>query len=206
MYINNPMEIENKSMDIIEEGLNKTDFTAEEKLVVKRTIHTTGDPDYQNIVTFKNDFVEVAKKALKGGTKIYTDTNMTKAGVNKKAMEKLGLEVVSYIADEDVAEKAKKEGTTRSQAAIEKAIREGVTCFSIGNAPTALYKLLEEYDAGRAKIDFVIGVPVGFVGAAESKEDLRGYDIPQVTTVGNKGGSNVAASIINALMYMLVER
>ncbi len=206
MYINNPMEIENKSMDIIEEGLNKTNFTEEEKIVVKRTIHTTGDLDYQNIVDFKEDFVNVAKNSLKNKVKIYTDTNMTKAGVNKKALEKLGLEIVCYIADEDVAKKAKEEGTTRSQAAIEKAIKEGVTCFSIGNAPTALYKLLEEYDAGRAKVDFVIGVPVGFVGAAESKEDLRGYKIPQVTTIGNKGGSNVAASIINALMYMLVER
>lgn len=206
MYINNPMEIENKSMEIIEEALNKTNFTEEEKLIVKRTIHTTGDVNYQEIVTFKDNFVNVAKKALKDGKKIYTDTKMTFAGVNKKALEKLGVELVCYIGDEDVAIKAKENGTTRSQAAIEKAIEEGVTCFSIGNAPTALYKLLEEYDKKRANIDFVIGVPVGFVGAAESKEELRKYSLPQISTIGKKGGSNVAASIINALMYMLVER
>lgn len=206
MYINNPMEIENKSMDIIDESLKDLDMTDEEITILKRTIHTTGDTSYQEIVTFKNDFVEVAKKALGEGKKIYTDTKMTAAGINKKALEKLGCEIVSYIADEDVARIAKENGTTRSQAAIEKAIKEGVTIFSIGNAPTALFKLLEEYDKNNAKIDFVVGVPVGFVGAAESKEELRKYDIPQVTTVGTKGGSNVAASIFNALMYLIVER
>ncbi len=206
MYINNPMEIENKSMDIIDESLKDLDMTEEEITILKRTIHTTGDTSYQEIVTFKNDFVEVAKKALGEGKKIYTDTKMTAAGINKKALEKLGCEIVSYIADEDVARIAKENGTTRSQAAIEKAIKEGVTIFSIGNAPTALFKLLEEYDKNNAKIDFVVGVPVGFVGAAESKEELRKYDIPQVTTVGTKGGSNVAASIFNAIMYLIVER
>lgn len=206
MYINNPMEIENKSMDIIDESLKDLDMTEEEITILKRTIHTTGDTSYQEIVTFKNDFVEVAKKALGEGKKIYTDTKMTAAGINKKALEKLGCEIVSYIADEDVARIAKENGTTRSQAAIEKAIKEGITIFSIGNAPTALFKLLEEYDKNNAKIDFVVGVPVGFVGAAESKEELRKYDIPQVTTVGTKGGSNVAASIFNALMYLIVER
>lgn len=206
MYINNPMEIENKSMDIIDESLKDLDMTDEEITILKRTIHTTGDTSYQEIVTFKNDFVEVAKKTLGEGKKIYTDTKMTAAGINKKALEKLGCEIVSYIADEDVARIAKENGTTRSQAAIEKAIKEGVTIFSIGNAPTALFKLLEEYDKNNAKIDFVVGVPVGFVGAAESKEELRKYDIPQVTTVGTKGGSNVAASIFNALMYLIVER
>ena len=206
MYLNNPMEIEVKSMKIIDEALEATNFTEEEKVVVKRTIHTTGDVTYQEIVHFQNDFINVAKKALGEGKKIYTDTRMTFAGINKKALEKLGIELVCYIDDPEVAETAKKNETTRSQAAIEKAISEGVTCFSVGNAPTALYKLLEEYEAGKAKVDFIVGVPVGFVGAAESKEELRKYDIAQVTTIGNKGGSNVAASIINALMYMLVER
>lgn len=206
MYINNPMEIEVKSMKIIDESLEATNFSEEEKIVVKRTIHTTGDVGYQEIVNFQGDFVNSAKNAMQAGKKIYTDTRMTFSGVNKKALAKLGIELVCYIDDPEIAEIAKKNQTTRSQAAIERAINEGVTCFSIGNAPTALYKLLEEYDAGRAKVDFVVGVPVGFVGAAESKEELRKYDLPQVTTIGNKGGSNVAASIINALMYMLVER
>lgn len=206
MYINNPMEIEEKSMDIIQESLKETSFSDEELVVAKRIIHTTGDVEYSGIIKFADNFIYNALEALKSGKKIYTDTQMTNAGINKKALEKLGVEVVTYIGDLDVFESAKINNTTRSQAAIEKAINEGITCFSIGNAPTALFKLLEKVDEGVLNPDFVIGVPVGFVGAAESKEELRKYNIPQVTTVGNKGGSNVAASVVNALMYMLVER
>lgn len=206
MYINNPMEIEVKSMEIIENALGEHSFNEMEKEIVKRTIHTTGDVGYGEIVDISNGFVVSALKAMKEGKKIYTDTRMTFAGVNKRALAKLGIELVCYIDDEEVAILAKEKGTTRSQAAIMKAISEGVTCFSIGNAPTALFKLLEEFDDRNIPIDFVIGVPVGFVGAAESKEELRKYGLPQITTIGNKGGSNVAASIINALLYMLVER
>ena len=206
MYINNPMEIEEKSMEIIQNSFKNVDFTDQELTVAKRIIHTTGDVSYSEIIKFQNDFIKNSLEALKSGGKIYTDTNMTKAGINKKSLEKLGLEVVCYVSDEDVFELAKKNNTTRSQAAIEKAINEGIKIFSVGNAPTALFKLLEEVDKDKVDPDFIIGVPVGFVGAAESKEELRKYSIPQITTVGNKGGSNVAASIINALMYMLVER
>lgn len=206
MYINNPMEIEEKSMEIIQNSFKNVDFTDQELTVAKRIIHTTGDVSYSEIIKFQNDFIKNSLEALKSGGKIYTDTNMTKAGINKKSLEKLGLEVVCYVSDEDVFELAKKNNTTRSQAAIEKAINEGIKIFSVGNAPTALFKLLEEVDKDKVDPDFIIGVPVGFVGAAESKEELRKYSIPQITTVGNKGGSNVAASIINALMYMLVKR
>lgn len=206
MYINNPMEIEEKSMEIIQNSFKNVDFTDQELTVAKRIIHTTGDVSYSEIIKFQNDFIKNSLEALKSGGKIYTDTNMTKAGINKKSLEKLGLEVVCYVSDEDVFKLAKKNNTTRSQAAIEKAINEGIKIFSVGNAPTALFKLLEEVDKDKVDPDFIIGVPVGFVGAAESKEELRKYSIPQITTVGNKGGSNVAASIINALMYMLVKR
>lgn len=206
MYINNPMEIEEKSMEIIQNSFKNVDFTDQELTVAKRIIHTTGDVSYSEIIKFQNDFIKNSLEALKSGGKIYTDTNMTKAGINKKSLEKLGLEVVCYVSDEDVFKLAKKNNTTRSQAAIEKAINEGIKIFSVGNAPTALFKLLEEVDKDKVNPDFIIGVPVGFVGAAESKEELRKYSIPQITTVGNKGGSNVAASIINALMYMLVKR
>lgn len=200
------MEIEEKSMEIIQNSFKNVDFTDQELTVAKRIIHTTGDVSYSEIIKFQNDFIKNSLEALKSGGKIYTDTNMTKAGINKKSLEKLGLEVVCYVSDEDVFKLAKKNNTTRSQAAIEKAINEGIKIFSVGNAPTALFKLLEEVDKDKVDPDFIIGVPVGFVGAAESKEELRKYSIPQITTVGNKGGSNVAASIINALMYMLVKR
>lgn len=108
MYINSPKEIESKSMDIIEEEMDKTSFTDEEKIVVKRIIHTTGDPSYKEIIKFKEDFVGEFKKAILSGEKIYTDTNMTKAGVNKKALNKNNIEIVSYVSDPDIFEKLRK--------------------------------------------------------------------------------------------------
>lgn len=207
MYINDPKQIEKNSMQIIDQALENLDLNEEELQVARRIIHTTGDVEYQKIIEMSDDFVDRAKESLKEGKKIYVDTRMTYAGVNKKALSDLGVELVCYIDDPKIAEKAKKDQTTRSYAAIKQAIDEGVTCFSIGNAPTALYCLMEEVQAGRLDPDFVIGTPVGFVGAKESKDDLRKFkDIPQITIVGNKGGSNVAAAIINALMYLLVER
>lgn len=207
MYINDPKQIETNSMEIIDQALEQSKWNEEEVQVAKRIIHTTGDVAYQDIIEMSEDFVTRAKAALQGGKKIYVDTRMTYAGINKPALEKLGVELVCYIDDPQIRQVAKENDTTRSYAAIKKAIDEGVTCFSIGNAPTALYALLEEVDKKKLDPDFVVGVPVGFVGAAESKEELRKYQqIPQITTVGNKGGSNVAASIINALAYLLVER
>lgn len=206
MYEKKPMSIENKSMDIIDEVLKDVTFKEKELPVVRRMIHTTGDFEYRKIIVFKGNFVDVATEALKQGMKLYTDTKMGYQGINKPALEKSKSTVEFFIDDEDVARKAKELGTTRSACAIEKAVEQGVEGFVIGNAPTALFRLLELVDEGKAHPKFIVGVPVGFVGAAESKELLRTYDIPQVTTVGTKGGSNVAASVINALLYMVVPR
>ncbi len=206
MYIKNPMEIENKSMDIIDEVMGDVDFNEEEMKIAKRMIHTTGDFEYRKIIIFKNDFIESAKAEIAKGVKIYTDTEMASSGINKAALKKSGCELVRYINDERVFEMAKEKETTRSACAIDLAVEEGVECFVIGNAPTALYRILEHVKAGRLNPKFIVGVPVGFVGAAESKEYLREFDIPSITTEGYKGGSNVAASIINALMYMVVGR
>lgn len=206
MYIKEPMKIENKSMDIIEESLKDVNFSADQLPLVKRMIHTTGDVDYRHIISFTDDFIEKAKEALKNGGTIYTDTNMVKAGINKKALEKLNLEVLTLVSDDEVVKKAKETGLTRSIIGLEMAVERGISIFVFGNAPTALFRLIELYDQGKVKPSFVVGVPVGFVGAAESKEALRNTDMSSVTTVGTKGGSNVAASIINALMYELVER
>lgn len=206
MYEKNPMTIETNSMDIIEEVMGDTNFTEEQKIVAKRMIHTTGDVEYRHIIDMSDDFVEVAKQALKEGVKIYTDTNMGYQGINKKAIGKSKCELMSFIADEDVAKEAKERGTTRSVVAIEKAVNEGAEVFVIGNAPTALYHLLDLYKEEKVNPKFVVAVPVGFVGAAESKEEIIKYDIPYIRTVGNKGGSNVAASVINALLYMVFPR
>lgn len=206
MYIKNPMEIENKSMDIIDEVMGDTNFTEEEMIIAKRMIHTTGDFDYRKIIEFKNDFIEEAKDAISKGATIFTDTKMAYMGINKPALAKANCELKCFIDDERVFAMSKELKTTRSACAVDLAVAEGVEIFVIGNAPTALFRILELVKEGKINPKFVVGVPVGFVGAAESKEYLREFEIPSISTVGNKGGSNVAASIINALLYMVVGR
>lgn len=207
MYVKKPMEIENKSMDIIDEVMGDTDFSEEEMIIAKRMIHTTGDFEYRKIINFTGDFINVAKQAIKDGVTIYTDTKMVHAGINKKALEKANCKLKYFIDDERAYSLSKELGTTRSSCAVDLAVDEGLNIFVIGNAPTALFRVLELVDEDKLDPRFVIGVPVGFVGAKESKELLRRYkDIPSISTVGYKGGSNVAASIINALLYMVVGR
>ena len=206
MYIKNPNKIENKSMEIIEEVMDSTSYTEEEKIIVKRMIHTTGDFDYKNIIEFKDDFIISAKEGIKEGRILYTDTKMAFSGINKKALKKASLELQCLVGDDKVWKMSKEKGTTRSAVAIDLAVSLGIDMFVIGNAPTALFRLCELIEEGKVNPKFIIGVPVGFVGAAESKELLRTVDVPSITTVGTKGGSNVAASIVNALLYMVVGR
>lgn len=201
-----PMGIENKSMDIIEEVMKDTSFFKEESIVVKRMIHTTGDFDYRKIVVFQNDFINQALDIISRGGTLFTDTKMAYMGINKRALVKAGCELRCFIDDEKVAEMAKKINTTRSACAVDRAVSEGIDMFIIGNAPTALFRLLELIKEGKANPKFIVGVPVGFVGAADSKEYLRGFEVPSISTIGTKGGSNVAASIVNALLYMAVGR
>ncbi len=200
------MEIEKKSMEIIEEVMGDTNFSEEEKIIVKRMIHTTGDFEYRKIIEFRNDFVNRGKESILEGKTIYTDTKMAFMGINKPALEKANCQLRTYIDDERVYKLSKELGTTRSACGIDLAVEDGIDVFVFGNAPTALFRLLELYKEGRVKPEFVVGLPVGFVGAAESKEYLREFDIPSISTLGFKGGSNVAASIINALLYMVVGR
>lgn len=206
MYIKNPMDIENKSMDIIDEVMVDTHFSQDEKIVAKRMIHTTGDFDYRNIISFNNDFITEAKKSIIAGATIFTDTKMAYMGINKTALSKANCELKCFIDDDRVFKMSKELKTTRSACAVDLAVEEGIDIFVIGNAPTALYRVLELVKEDKLKPKFVVGVPVGFVGAKESKEYLRQFDIPSISTVGTKGGSNVAASIINALLYMVVGR
>lgn len=206
MYIKNPKKIEMNSMDIIDQYLSDVDFSEEELPIVKRMIHTTGDVSYRKIIEFKYDFFDNAVEGLKKGGKIYADTNMIVSGVNKPALKRADLQVVTYVSDSDVREISKEKGITRSMAALDKAVDEGIEMFAFGNAPTALFRLLEHVKTGKVSPKFIIGVPVGFVGAAESKEELSKYKVPFVRTNGSKGGSNVAVSVINALLYSFVER
>ena len=151
--------------------------------------------------------VELEKFFLAGSGTIFTDTTMALSGINKRVLDKLGIRYECYIADPEVAEQAKIKGMTRSMVGIERAATiAGPKLFVIGNAPTAIFKLLELIERGELEAAAVIGAPVGFVGAAESKEALFESDVPAIVARGRKGGSNVAAAIINAMLYQLVER
>lgn len=202
MYIKDPMAIETKSMEIISRGMAAHSFNEQELNVINRTIHTTGDFDYQHIVSIRGNAIQAGIEAIKPGCRIVTDTMMAFSGINKRILEKAGCKIDCYISHEDIFRIAKEKKVTRSMAAMDYAAIEGVDIFVIGNAPTALYRIGELIKECKVAPKLIIGVPVGFVGAAESKEYIRAFDVPTITTVGTKGGSNVAASILNAIIYM----
>lgn len=205
-YVKVPMTIENTSFDIIEQEMDRHNFTDKELQIVKRVIHTTADFQYQELIYISHNAIENGIKALKKGAKIYTDTNMALAGINKRALNNLGCSIDCYVNHEDVWEEAKRRGITRSIVGVEKAVKDGFDFFVFGNAPTALYTLKELTQEGKVSPKFIVGAPVGFVGAKESKEEIEKLDTPMITIRGRKGGSNVAAAIVNALLYMVSER
>lgn len=202
-----PGDIEKRSFEIITEELGDRVIAPENEAVVKRVIHTSADFDYYDTLCFSPDAVQIGIEALKNGADIITDTQMAKAGINKKALEKLGGQALCFMADEDVAEEARKNGTTRATASMEKAAARHAPCiFAIGNAPTALVRLYELIEEGRIHPKLIIGVPVGFVNVVESKELIMKAGVPYIVARGRKGGSNVAAAICNALLYQATDR
>ena len=199
-----PMDIEKRSFEIITEILGDRKFPEEQESIIKRVIHTSADFDYADNLKFSPDAVEKALEALRGGCDIVTDTNMAKAGINKTILASLGGEVHCFMADPDVAAEAKERGVTRAIVSMEKAARlEKPVIFAIGNAPTALIRIHEMIGTRELKPALVVGVPVGFVNVVESKELIMVDDIPYIVAQGRKGGSNVAAAIINALLYKI---
>lgn len=201
--ITDPREIEKRSLEIIESELT-VDIPQENLAVVKRVIHTTADFDYAVNLAFSEGAVEKALEALRSGCDIVTDTQMAKSGINKAAAEKLGCAVYCFMSDPDVAAEAKERGCTRAKVSMEKAARvAGSGIFAIGNAPTALIMLREMIEEGRISPKLVVGVPVGFVNVVESKEEIMRAGVPYIVARGRKGGSTVAAAIINALMYQI---
>ncbi|MBU3103621.1 precorrin-8X methylmutase [Clostridium gasigenes] len=205
-YIKQPMDIEKRSFEIIGEELGEHSFTDEELLVVKRVIHTTADFEYKNLIEISPDAIKTAKEVLKNGAMIYTDTNMALSGVNKRGLNQVNGKIICYVNLEEVHIEAKEREITRSMAAVEKACNDNVDIFVFGNAPTALFRLKELIKEGKANPKLIIAVPVGFVGASESKENMSELNIPYITVNGRKGGSGVAAAIINALVYMVTDR
>ncbi len=202
-----PAEIEKRSFEIITQELGDRQFPEEIAPVVKRVIHTTADFDYADNLMFSPHAVRQALQAIQDGAHIVTDTNMAKSGINKKILAKFGGEVHCFVAEPDVAAEAKQRGVTRSTVSMERAAKLHVPLiFAIGNAPTALIQLEKMIASGQLHPELIVGVPVGFVNVVESKERIMQAGVPYIVARGRKGGSNVAASIINALLYQLVQR
>lgn len=208
-YIKNPMKIEERSFEIIQGIIDDIRpghvFKNEiEEKIIKRAIHTTADFDYLDILKISENAAEIIKNALENKASIYTDTTMALSGINKRKLDKLGCKYGCLIADEKTVKRAKEKEMTRSMAAVEIAAEDkGRKIFVLGNAPTALFKVIEMVESKEMEVDAIIGVPVGFVGAAESKERLAETKIPYILSEGRKGGSNLAAAIINAILYSI---
>ena len=198
-----PAEIEQRSMEIIASEMGATSFTQEQLPIVKRCIHTSADFDYVKNLKFTPNAVEAGLAAIRSGCTIVTDTQMARSGINKRVLGKFGGQAVCFMSDEDVAAEAKARGETRATVSMERAAAlEGPVILAIGNAPTALVRACELMEAGRFSPALVIGVPVGFVNVVESKELLAAMPGEHIVAMGRKGGSNIAATICNALLYM----
>ncbi len=241
-----PMEIEQRSFEIITRELGDKKLQPGTELIVKRCIHTSADFDYADNLCFSPGAVEAGLRAIRVGSDIVTDTQMAKAGINKKILAKYGGEVHCFMSDEDVAATARRNGTTRAVASMDKVAEQykttcavasmdkvaeqyKTTCaanmgkatdtskkagtdtsaksakpliVAIGNAPTALVRLYELITEGKIRPELIIGVPVGFVNVVQSKELIMQTDVPFIVARGRKGGSNIAACICNALLYM----
>ena len=202
-----PREIEKRSFEIITEELGNKKLIPGTELIVKRCIHTSADFDYADNLAFSENVVEQAMQAIRDGACIVTDTQMAKSGINKRALARYGGEVYCFMSDEDVAEIAKKNGSTRATASMDKAAAmDKKLIFAIGNAPTALVRLYELIEDGKLDPALIIGVPVGFVNVVQSKELIMEAGVPYIVARGRKGGSNIAACIVNALLYMIDDR
>ena len=204
-----PSDIEKRSFEIIGTELASKNIVlpADEKPVTMRVIHTTADFEYAETMCYSAGAVAAARSLLLEGADIVTDTNMAKAGVNKKVLSLYGGELHCFMADEDVAEEARERKVTRASVSMERAAALGKkVIFAVGNAPTALISLYEMMEKGIYTPDFVIGVPVGFVNVIAAKDLFLNSNVPHIINKGRKGGSGVAAAICNALLYGLTGR
>ena len=207
-FIKQPMDIENKSMEIIAPHLAGLNLSEAETKVYSRMIHASGDVDYAQVIRLHPKAIEATQEALKRGANIYTDVEMVRTGINKKAFGRYGGKIECRVADPEIADIAKREGITRSMAAMRAFGKElAGSIIAIGNAPTALFEVLRLAEEENILPAVIIGIPVGFVGAADSKKLLAENTlVPYVTVEGTKGGSPIAASVVNAIMYLLDNR
>ncbi|MEW6426907.1 MAG: precorrin-8X methylmutase [Thermodesulfobacteriota bacterium] len=197
-----PADIERESFRIIEEELGEHDFSPETFALVRRVIHATGDFSFADNLHFHPEAIRAGLAAIRGGKNILVDVTMAAAGISTGLLARHGGRVVCRVADPEVAARATALGRTRSEVAMEEAMAEQIGIVAVGNAPTALLAVMAMIEGDLAAPDLVIGVPVGFVNAAESKEILAGKTYPFITSLGRKGGTPVAVALINALLRL----
>jgi len=200
--------IEDKSMQIIDNEIGSHNYNEKEWPIVRRVIHSTADFDFatKNEIIFHHDAINSGMKALKQGCSIVVDVNGVAGLINKQNLKNFGNNLVCKISDQDVSERARDENKTKSQVSMrmaKSAIDGGIVV--IGNAPTALLEIIQMIKENVVKPALVIGMPVGFVSASESKDELRSTDVPHITNRGRKGGSPSAAAIVNAIFKLIKE-
>ncbi len=199
----NPREIEQRTFEIIDEEAGAHDFTPKQWEVVRRMIHTTADFEYVKTTCFHPRAITAGIDAIRRGKAIITDTHLAQSGIRKKELLEFGGRVHCFVSDREIAKQAEKEGTTRAHAAVDAALdvmKGGI--YVIGNASSALLQLIDFVENNKANPALIIGLPVGFVNATETKETLLKKDFPFITNVGRKGGALVAASVVNTLMLL----
>ncbi|MBF0274094.1 MAG: precorrin-8X methylmutase [Nitrospinae bacterium] len=202
-----PEEIETESFRIIKEELGEHSFNDIELPVVLRIIHTSADFEFAKLIRFNKTFFEAVHNSFKQKRDIVTDTNMILSGISKPLLDKIGIKATCYIKDEEIIKLSKETGRTRASLSMEKASSDkNVGGLIIGNAPTALREALRIIEEKKWAPDYIIGVPVGFVDAAESKDALMETNIPYFSIKGRKGGSTIAVSIVNALMRLYTSK
>ncbi|MCL2340894.1 MAG: precorrin-8X methylmutase [Proteobacteria bacterium] len=197
-----PQDIEAESFRIIERELGPTRFSPEEFAVVRRAIHATGDFGFAGQFRFHPEAIAAGLAAIRAGKNILVDVTMAASGISAVLLARFGNRVICRVAEPETAALAKANGTTRSDAAIVRSIDDAIGIVAVGNAPTALLKAMDLIDRGLFAPDLVIGVPVGFVNAAESKELLAEKAYPFITALGRKGGTPVAVAAVNALLKL----
>ncbi len=204
-----PLDIEAESFRIIEEefeertGIKPDTLDQKEFAVMRRAIHATGDFSFAGTFRFQEQAVEAGLAAIRSGKNILTDVNMAVAGISRSLLEAYGGKVICRVAEPEIAALAKEKGRTRSEIALEEGIGENVGIVAIGNAPTALLAVMKLIEEGKARPDLIIGVPVGFVNAEESKDILNEQNYPYITSLGRKGGTTVSVAVINALLRLV---
>lgn len=198
-----PEEIEKRSMEIITQELGGRTWPEPEFSIVKRCIHTSADFDYADQLCFSKDAARLGVEALRRGAVIVTDTKMAWSGINKKKLMEYGGEAYCYMTDEDVAKEAKQRECTRAAVCMERgAALDREVIFAVGNVPTALIRLYELIQEKKVSPALIIGAPVGFVNVVEAKELIMNAGVPYIVPRGRKGGSNIAATICNAMLYV----